>query len=617
MDVSSIISVIIFLVYLEFGLYVFFKNRSSKLNRSFFYLCLGLAVWVFSFVCIFSCENTDGVAIWFKVGSIGWCLIPALMIRFKFYLTGFPEKHRLKDYLFAIFLLPGLFFLYLIFTENWILFDMEEYRRLGMLVYDKSTDYFYYYLAYLYFFFALIFFMLIRWRKNMKEKNEKTLFLIIVTTFLISILWITVTEIALPLVYDKPFLLATHMASFVYVAGLFYSLIKFKLFKVTPSLVANKIVDELKEILIFTDTKTRILKINHHTVRLMGYKMSDIYGEKLKIMFSDEQLLDKNFKKVVKGNGSILMDTRLKSLTGSLIPVKLYLLVIKDEFGDIFGYAVHGYDNRDAIKLEEELEKKKQTELKLKDTGNILERLVRERTSELESSYKKLQIEIADRMRVEEKIKADISEKEVLINEIYNRVISNMHMIISLISTQASRGMSESVKLKFQELNQRIKSMLLVHDNLYLSINYSDVDFARFLNIITNDLSKLYNKNKKIAVKSTVCDVFLNIDYAIPLGLIANELITNAFLHAFPRSYFVEGETLKPTIFINYSFDGEYYYFIVRDNGSGLPGRFNIEELKTTGMQLVDILVKDQIGGKWDILSDGGTLVKVVFCSEK
>jgi len=451
----------------------------------------------------------------------------------------------------------------------------------------------------------------------MKEKNEKKQFLIIFISFLVSVLWITITEITLPLIYDKPFLLSIHIASLVYIAGLAYSILKFKLFKVTPSMVANKVVDELKEILIFTDTKTRILKINEHTARLLGCKMSDIYGKPLKTLFADEKLLKKSFQKLANGNEIVSMETNIKPLTDILIPVKFFLLVIKDEFGDIFGYAIHGYDNRDAIKFEEELEKRKQTELKLKNVGNILERLVRERTSELERSYKRLQIEIADRMRVEEQIKADISEKEVLINEIYNRVISNMHMIISLINTQASQSLSENVNSRFQELNQRITSMLLVHDNLYLSINYSDVDFARFLNTITANLSKLYNKDNNIAVKSNIYDVFLNIDYAIPLGLIANELITNAFLHAFPSQYKGEDRISKPSVFINYSFDGEYYYLIVSDNGIGLPDQFNIEDLQTTGVPLVDILVNEQINGEWSISSDEFTYVKVVFRSEK
>ncbi len=617
MNLLSIVSIIVFLIYLELGLYVFFKNKSSKLNRSFFALCLGLAVWAFSFVFIHSSENSDTIVFWYKASAIGWCLTPSLMIRFKFYLTNIPEKNRLKNILFGAFLLPGIYFIYIIFTDKWILIDVEKYESFRLLVYDNSYIFYYLYLIYLYILLAFAVLLLFLWRRNIKERKEKLKFGIILISFLISLLYFIIIDFTLPLINEKLFLHSTHIAAIVYIGGLAFSMLKFRLFTVTPSIVANKVINELEEILFFTDIKTRILKTNDYTSKILGYKISKIYGTKLETLFAEENLPGRYIKKALSNDVAVSIETKIKSSTETLIPVKLYLLVVKDEFDDILGYVVHGYDNRESIELAKEIEIKKQTELKLKNVGGILERLVRERTKELEKSYKKLQIEIADSMRIEEKIKADISEKEVLINEIHNRVISNMHMIISLIYTQASQSLSENVNSRFQELNQRITSMLLVHDNLYLSINYSDVDFARFLNAITANLSKLYNKDNNIAVKSNIYDVFLNIDYAIPLGLIANELITNAFLHAFPSQYKGEDRISKPSVFINYSFDGEYYYLIVSDNGIGLPDQFNIEDLQTTGVPLVDILVNEQINGEWSISSDEFTYVKVVFRSEK
>jgi len=617
MNFLSLLSIIVLLIYLELGVYVFYKNMSAKLNRSFFYLCIGLAIWSLSYVYLYSIEYTEEVYLWFKIGAIGWCLTPAFMIRFKMYLTNIPKNQNLKEILFFIFLIPGTFFLYLIFAENWIFIDLDEFSRSGNFVFDRTSMYLYSFLAYTYTFTALAFFILIRWFLKSNEKNEKNQFKIIFTSLALSLLWVTIIEIALPLLQDKHFYLTTHIAALIYIGGLAYSMLRYRLFLLTPDLVAGKVVNELPVIMFFTDMKSKVLRINSYTEKLLGINGAKIYGKQLKSLFKEESLLEQQMDLVLKNQNSDPLHLSLRSSMETIIPVKLFLVVIKDEFDDILGYVAHGYDDRENVKLEKQIENRKYIEYKLENIGGVLQQLVRDRTNELEKSYKNLQVKVADSLRVEEQVKADISEKEILINEIHDRVISNMHMIISLINTQTPHNLSMKTYRKFRELNQRVKSMLLVQDNLYLSINYSDVDFANFLNTIIDNLLETYNEEEKILVKKNISEFFLDIDCAIPLGLVVNELITNVLLHAFPGSFLKKNNLVKPTLYINYFFDNQYYYLIVSDNGKGLPNRFNMDKLKTTGLPLVDILVNDQINGSWSITSDHGTFVKIVFRSEK
>ena len=617
MNSLIIISIITFLIYIELGLYVLLKNVSSKINRSFFYLCIGMAIWSFSFVFLYGAESFGDVKFWTKFGAVGWCLIPAWMIKFNSYLANFPLRDKMKNMLFAAFLIPGIYFLYTVFSENWILFDTSKYYSDGSYFYDTGSFFAYLYLIYFFAFVLLLFLMIVNWRNKVKEKNEKKQFNIILITLSVCFLWIAVFEIALPLLYIYPYPFKTHIVSLIYFGGLAYSVLKFRLFIVTPSLVADKVVNSLNEILLFTDIKTKILRSNAYTQKLLGYDFSKIYGKPLKTLFAESKRLEHYIYLALINNVSTSLETSMRPSSGILIPVKIFILIVKDEFGDNLGVVLHGYDNREGIKLEEEIKARKKTEQKLKNKGNILERLVSERKKELEKSYKELQVKIADRMRIEEQIKSDISEKEVLINEIHNRVISNMNMIISLVNAQTPHKLSIKAYRKLQEFNQRVKSMLLVHDNLYLSINYSDVDFAGFLNAIIDDLIKIHDKQKKIVVKRKISNAFLNIDFAIPLGLIANELITNAFVHAFPKAFLQRQINFQPTVFINYSFDNDYYYLMINDNGKKIPKNLDVEKLKTTGLPLVDILVKEQFNGSWSIGNELGSFIKVALSSEK
>ncbi len=618
MNILSVISIIVLLFYFELGLYVFFKNFSSKLNRSFFYLCLGLVIWSLPFVFLLgqNCPLDDFTC--FKISAIGWCLIPALIVRFKLYLTGVFEGENLKRLLFSLFLLPGIFFLFLTITERWILVDIEKYYISSNFTYYTGSPFTFLYWIYISAVFIFILYLLIRWRLKMNEKADKTKFLIIISTLYFSLLWILVIEIAVPLIYDRPFPLTTHLATSIYISGLAYSTLKYKLFTITPSVFAGKVVNELKRIMIFADYKANVVRVNKYTKSLIGIDSSEIYNKHFKSLFLEENLLEQRLYLALKRDMYDSLELNLKSSNGSAIPVKIFIVVIKDDFNDLLGYAVHGYDRREELMLEEEINIRKLTEHNFINTGSILEHLVMKRTRELEKSYKNLQLRIADRIKVEEQIKSDITQKEILINEIHNRVINNMNMIISLIDSQTSRKLTSKTRQKFMVLNQRIKSMLGVHENLYLSINFSDVDFAGFLdNTIDVLLKDFDNSNGGVIVKKNISDVFLNIDYAIPLGFIFNELAVNSLIHGFPKSFLKKNPSRKPTLYVNYTFDDGYYYLIVSDNGKGLPKRFKFNKLQNSGLQLVDNLVKDQIFGSWSINSDEGTFVKIVFKPEE
>ncbi len=219
-------------------------------------------------------------------------------------------------------------------------------------------------------------------------------------------------------------------------------------------------------------------------------------------------------------------------------------------------------------------------------------------------------IDITDRRRDEEKIKKALTEKETLLSEIHHRVKNNMQVIISLLKLQAQRIQDKDLKKPFEESEQRIRAMALVHERLYQKEDLSGINFSDYIHNIIRELKAVYRVDRrKVAVIINVEDIVLEIDSAIPCGLIINELITNCFKYAFPEGR--SGEVI-----INFSREGSTYRLTISDNGVGLPAGFDFRQTTTLGMQIVNVLTK-QLLGTLHIRSEVGTEAVIAFTKKE
>ncbi|HWQ19326.1 MAG TPA: histidine kinase N-terminal 7TM domain-containing protein [Methanotrichaceae archaeon] len=214
--------------------------------------------------------------------------------------------------------------------------------------------------------------------------------------------------------------------------------------------------------------------------------------------------------------------------------------------------------------------------------------------------------DITDRKRAEEMLKASLQEKEVLLKEIHHRVKNNLQVVSSLLSLQSGYVMDYQAREGFKESQNRIRSMALVHEKLYKSADLSRINFSEYIGSIADYLRRSYAMNfRSIRLNLDVDDVSLNIDNAIPCGLIVNELISNCLKHAFPQGK-------AGDIFLSlHSIDGKIE-LIVRDNGVGLPKDMDIRKTKSLGITLVSTLVK-QLKGTMEMRSESGTEFKITF----
>ena len=210
------------------------------------------------------------------------------------------------------------------------------------------------------------------------------------------------------------------------------------------------------------------------------------------------------------------------------------------------------------------------------------------------------------RYEQEDRIRQSLKEKEALLREIHHRVKNNMAIISSLLSLQA-RNIKDPVARKLmEESRQRIKSMALVHEKLYHARDLAAINFKDYINSIISEIRSIYRTNaSSITTDLRIEDVELDLDLAVPCGLIINELLTNAYKHAFP-------DNKSGLLSVYFSKTGDTYTLTIRDNGVGLPEGFDYKETNTLGLQLVNALT-GQLKGTLQIKSDKGVEAVVAF----
>ena len=217
--------------------------------------------------------------------------------------------------------------------------------------------------------------------------------------------------------------------------------------------------------------------------------------------------------------------------------------------------------------------------------------------------------DITERKFADEQIKASLKEKEVLLREIHHRVKNNMQIISSLLSHQMENITDKNINEIFIDSQNRIISMSLVHEKLYQSRDLRNIDFGEYINDLGASLFQSYNIHSgNIKLNIHVENIYLDIDIAIPIGLIINELITNSLKYAFPKG--INGE-----ITIIFRSRGEILELVVSDNGIGLPKDLDFRKTRSLGLHLVTILTENQLHGKIDMNGNKGTEFKIEFKS--
>lgn len=203
--------------------------------------------------------------------------------------------------------------------------------------------------------------------------------------------------------------------------------------------------------------------------------------------------------------------------------------------------------------------------------------------------------------QAERKIEAALKEKEALLKEIHHRVKNNLQIISSLLNLQANSIEDEKIAGLFQESQNRVRLMSMIHEKLYQSHDLGHVNLGDYIQELCRYLIRSYEiETDSVNLIVDIQDIVLEIDTAVSCGLIVNELVSNSLKYAFPegRSGVIEIKSLAIA-------EG-YFSIIYTDNGIGLPLSLDVQNSKTLGLQLVSSLC-EQIGGDLEITRSAGT----------
>jgi len=321
----------------------------------------------------------------------------------------------------------------------------------------------------------------------------------------------------------------------------------------------DKIIDSMIDALLVIDANGKISRVNKATEELLGYRADELIEQRLEMFIPDIATLQKGSKPddSMKQDYGQNIEKTLVSKHGRKIPVLFSMANILDTDGEIQGAVCVALD-------------------------------------------------ITERKKAEAQIKASLKEKEVLLKEIHHRVKNNLQVISSLLNLQSNNLKDKLTKDIFLETKNRVRTMALVHEKLYKSKDLASIDIGEYITTLIHELFRSYKaKSKAIALDVSVDNISIDIDTAIPCGLIINELVSNSLKHAFHNNK--QGE-----IHIGFHSKDTEYTLSVGDNGIGIPQNIDFHNTESLGLQLVCALTH-QLNGSIELNRTNGTIFKVVF----
>jgi PAS domain S-box-containing protein len=482
--------------------------------------------------------------LWLKISGL-WPLVPAILLHISLIFTG--KKDLLKNKLtYILIYVPALIIAFYAIDTNLLLEGIQKEYWGWTYVFPKNSIIFN---AMSIWTFICIFLAggicLLYYIKNRNIKRLQAKYLLVGLYF--PLLISMVSDLVLPNMSIR-IPETTMVMSTVGLGFISYGVWKYRFPALTAAVAADEIVSTMSNFLIMLDHELNIVNINKATTLLLGFQKNELIGQKISYLFADQNKTN-GISLFYNNSSSIInFETNLKSKDNSIIPVLLSKSVIQDDNGNIIGIVCIG--------------------------NNIVD------------------IKIA-----EAKIKASLDEKELLLRELHHRVKNNLQIISSLINLQSS-GIKDQDDLEiFRESQSRVKSLAIIHEKLYQSADLANINFKDYIQSLVSYLVSYYSTDLIEVEMDVEENLVLNMDTAVPCGLIINELVINSIKHAFIGKG-------SGKISISLHSEDEIFTLIVSDDGIGLPPELDLKNPQKLGLQLVNTLT-DQLDGK--ILFNGAS----------
>lgn len=318
------------------------------------------------------------------------------------------------------------------------------------------------------------------------------------------------------------------------------------------------LLDSSIDMICACDQNGKITELNQAGQNTFGYSITEVLSDDLSRLYAEKDQYNA-IRKIITEDEIFLGEVVHRKKNGETFPAYISASVLKNERGEIIGMMSI---SRDITRIKE----------------------------------------------TEEQLKKSVHEKEILLKEIHHRVKNNMQVISSILKLQSAYVKDKKTIELLDECRNRIASMAFIHATLYMTKDFTNINFADYVTNIASNLQQSYRvPDKKTLLKLDVPKVFLHIDDAIPCGLIINELLSNSFKYAFAK-------TKKGTVGISVKVKKENIILAIWDNGAGFPQKVDYKNTESLGLQLVMSLT-EQLAGKIKLESrpDEGTKFIIAF----
>ena len=216
--------------------------------------------------------------------------------------------------------------------------------------------------------------------------------------------------------------------------------------------------------------------------------------------------------------------------------------------------------------------------------------------------------DVTEQARADAAIRESLREKEALLKEVHHRVKNNLQIVSSLLRLESGRTQDANVRSVLGDMRSRVMSMALLHETLYRSDNFARVDLAGYLRQLSGQIFRaMAPSDGRVDLALDLDPVAVELDRAVPCGLLVNELVSNALKHGF-----TDGRTGVVRVSLHPSDAGRWLRIEVVDTGAGLPADFEVRRGSSLGLQLVTDLAR-QLDGHFAVDSTAGTRFSVTF----
>jgi len=360
------------------------------------------------------------------------------------------------------------------------------------------------------------------------------------------------------------------------------------------------VVEGVVDYVIFTlDAEGRINSWSPGAQNVLGYKAEEAIGREYSLVFTPEEIaiaMPRQEMDKAERNGHCRTDGWRVRRDGSRFWASGALTAVRNEAGELGGY----------IRVARDMSQQKQMEDAKASWAAELENCVQDRTMQLVVNMKQLRRKNAEVEAAARIVARELQEKQVLFGEIHHRVKNNLQVVQSLLKMQARALPASEARAAIEATILRVRSMATVHERLYQMPNLADLPLTEFLRDIFNGVIASYSaKSGRIKFHLDAEEIRLNLEKAVPFGLLANELLSNSLKHAFPAGR-------KGTISVSVHRVGDAVRMIIQDNGIGLPVNFDAASCGSMGLKLAQSL-PHQLGGALMFTSRRGCHVDGVF----